>query len=207
MGLSLNTTTGKVVASLALVGTAAGVAGLGTYGAFTSSTSASTNVASGTVAITLGASGAGNRLSVAATGLVPGDTVQRAVTLANAAGNQSLAGITLTTLATTSSKLDTDPTLGLQITIDSCSVPWTEAGTAPAYTYTCSGGTVTQVLAPRAVIGTGLPLASLGSVTAGSTDNLRVTLSLPSAADNTFQAQNSSIDLSFTGTQRSGASK
>jgi spore coat-associated protein N len=207
MGLSLNTTTGKVIASLALVGTAAGVAGLGTYGAFTSSTSASTDVASGAVAITLGASGAANRLSVAATGLVPGDTVQRAVTLTNATGNQALAGITLTTLATTTSKLDTDPALGLQLVIDKCSVPWTEAGTAPAYTYTCSGGTITPVLGPRAVIGAALPLTGLSSTTAGNTDNLRVTLSLPGAADNTFQSQSSAIDLSFTGTQRSGASK
>ena len=104
MGLNLNTTTGKVLASLALVGSAAGVAGLGTYGAFTSSTSANTTVASGTVNIALGAAdSAANRLSVAASGLVPGDTVQRAVTLSNAAGNQALAGITLTSTATTSS--------------------------------------------------------------------------------------------------------
>ena len=55
MGLNLNTTSGKVLASLALVGSAAGVAGLGTYGAFTSSTSANTTVGSGTVDIALGA--------------------------------------------------------------------------------------------------------------------------------------------------------
>jgi spore coat-associated protein N len=208
MGLNLNSTTGKVVASLALVGSAAAVAGLGTYGAFTSTTSASTDVSSGTVAIALGATpGPANRLSVAASGLVPGDTVQRAVTLTNAAGNQALTGIKLTTTApVTSSKLDTDPTLGLQLTIDTCSVPWTEAGTAPAYTYTCSG-TTNSVLASRAVIGTDLSLANLTSVAANKTDNLRVTLTLPTGADNTFQAQNSTINLSFTGTQRSGTDK
>ncbi len=99
MGLNLKTTTGKVIASLALVGTAAGVAGLGTYGAFTSSTSASNTVASGSVSIALGATGTANRLSVAASGLVPGDTVQRVATLSNAAGNQNLSAITLTTAA------------------------------------------------------------------------------------------------------------
>jgi spore coat-associated protein N len=207
MGLNLNSTTGKVVASLALVGSAAAVAGLGTYGAFTSTTSASTDVSSGTVAIALGASGAANRLSVAATGLVPGDSVQRAVTLTNAAGNQALAGIKLTTTApVTSSKLDTDPALGLQLTIDNCSVPWSEAGTAPAYTYTCSG-TTNSVLASRAVIGTDLSLTNLTSVAANKTDNLRVTLTLPTGADNAFQAKSSTIDLSFTGTQRSGTDK
>lgn len=206
MGLNLNSTTGKVVASLALVGSAAAVAGLGTYGAFTSTTSASTDVSSGTVAIALGATGAANRLSVAATGLVPGDTVQRAVTLTNAAGNQSLAGIKLTTTAPTTSKLDTDPALGLQLAIDSCSVPWTEAGTAPAYTYTCTG-TTNGVLASRAVIGTDLPLTNLTAVAANKTDNLRVTLTLPAGADNAFQAKSSTIDLAFTGTQRSGSDK
>ncbi|GAA1267532.1 hypothetical protein GCM10009589_20890 [Arthrobacter pascens] len=207
MGLNLNTTTGKVLASLALVGSAAGVAGLGTYGAFTSSTSANTTVASGTVNIALGAAdSAANRLSVAASGLVPGDTVQRAVTLSNAAGNQALAGITLTSSATTSSVLDTDATNGLQLAIHNCSVPWTEAGTAPAYTYTCTGDT-TVVLASRAVTGTDVTLANLRSTAAGATDYLRTTLTLPPTAGDTFQTKSSTISLAFTGTQRSGTNK
>lgn len=206
MGLNLNTTSGKVLASLALVGSAAGVAGLGTYGAFTSSTSANTTVASGTVSIALGADGAANRLSVAASGLVPGDTVQRAVTLSNAAGNQALAGITLTSSATVSSLLDTDATHGLQLAIDNCSVPWTEGGTAPAYTYTCTGD-VTSVLAARPVTGGNLTLANLRSTAAGATDYLRTTLTLPSTAGDTFQTKTSTISLAFTGTQRSGTSK
>src|SRR5438876_710375 len=109
-GLNLQSTSGKVLASLALVGTAAAVAGMGTYGAFTSTTSASTAVTSGTVSIALGANGAANRLSVAATGVVPGDTIQRAVTLTNGSGNQNLASVTLTTAASPSSILGTDAT-------------------------------------------------------------------------------------------------
>lgn len=206
MGLNLKTTTGKVVASLALVGTAAGVAGLGTYGAFTSSTSASAAVASGTVNIALGASGTANRLSVAASGMVPGDTVQRAVTLSNAAGNQALSAVTLTTSALPTSKLDTDTTMGLQLVVDNCSVPWTEAGTSPAYTYTCSG-TTTSVLATHPVIGSNLSLGNLTSVAAGQTDNLRVTLTLPATADNTLQGQSSTIAFNFTGTQRTATNK
>ncbi|WP_284983421.1 TasA family protein [Arthrobacter sp. efr-133-TYG-118] len=206
MGLSLKTTTGKVIASLALVGTAAGVAGLGTYGAFTSSTSASNTVASGIVNIALGASGTANRLSVAASGLVPGDTVQRVATLSNATGNQSLSAITLTTTAAPTSLLDTSTTMGLQVAVDDCSVAWTEAGTAPAYTYTCSG-TTTSVLASRPVIGADLTLANLTSVTAGHTDNLRVTLTLPSTADNTLQNQSSTIAFNFTGTQRTATNQ
>ncbi|MBB6404781.1 hypothetical protein HNP00_002097 [Arthrobacter sp. AZCC_0090] len=206
MGLNLKTTTGKVVASLALVGTAAGVAGLGTYGAFTSSTSASAAVASGTVNIALGASGTANRLSVAASGMVPGDTVQRAVTLSNAAGNQALSAVTLTTSALPTSKLDTDTTMGLQLVVDNCSVPWTEAGTSPAYTYSCSG-TTTSVLATHPVIGSNLSLSNLTSVAAGQTDNLRVTLTLPATADSTLQGQSSTIAFNFTGTQRTATNK
>ena len=154
MRITLTSTGGKVLASTVLVGAAASVAGLGTFGTFTSTTSASAAVASGTVKIDVGAGAAAggvNRLSVAATGLVPGDTVSRAVTLGNT-GDQALAGIGLTTTASPSSKLDTDPTMGLQLQIDACSVPWTEAGAAPSYTYTCTG-TKSAVLASRPVIG------------------------------------------------------
>ncbi|NUP75817.1 MAG: hypothetical protein HOQ07_14425 [Sinomonas sp.] len=205
MGLSLKSTSGKLLASAALIGAAASVAGLGTYGAFTSTTSASESVSSGTVVIGLGASGANNRLSVAATGIVPGDTIQRAVTLSNS-GTQNLASATLTTTATTTSKLDTDAVNGLQVAIDDCSVAWTEAGAAPAYTYTCSG-TTTSVLASRAVIGSNVSLANLASVTASGTDHLRVTVSLPSGADNSFQGLSSTVNFSFTGTQRSGTNQ
>lgn len=207
MGLNLTTTSGKVIASLALVGTAAGVAGLGTYGAFTSSTSASDTVASGTVAVALGASGTANRLSVPASGLVPGDTIQRAVTLSNAAGNQNLSAVTLTTAVTgTSTKLDSDLTNGLQVAVDKCSTGWVEAVTGSAYTYTCTG-TTTSVLASHSVIGANMTLAGLTSLTAGQSDSLRVTMSLPSAADNTFQNLSSTVGFTFTGTQRTGTNQ
>ncbi|MHA7168505.1 TasA family protein, partial [Arthrobacter bambusae] len=127
-------------------------------------------------------------------------------TLANAAGNQNLSAITLTTAAAPSSLLDTNTTMGLQLTVDDCSVPWTEAGTAPAYTYTCTG-TTTTVLASRPVIGANVALANLTSVTAGHTDNLRVTLTLPSTADNTLQNQSSTIGFTFTGTQRTATNQ
>ena len=191
---------GKVLASVALLAGAAGVAGLGTFGSFTSTTSASQSVASGTVVIGLGAAGPANRLNVGATGLVPGDTIQRAVTLSNT-GTQSLSTVTLTTTASPTSKLDTDATNGLHLAIDACSAAWTEAGTAPAYTYTCPG-TTTAVLASQPVIGANAPLAGLSSLTAGTSDNLRATLTLPAGADNTFQNLASTITFTFTGTQR-----
>jgi hypothetical protein len=172
--------------------------GVGVWATFTSTTSASTSVSSGTVVIQLGATGAStNRLNVNASGIGPGDTVQRSVDLINS-GTMNLSTITLTTTATTSSLLDTDPTNGLQMAIDGCSVPWTESGTSPNFTYSCSGST-SIVLASRAVVGSGLALSSLGALTAGVTDHLRVSLTLPIAAGNSFQNQSSTIQYAFTG--------
>jgi spore coat-associated protein N len=196
--------TRKLLASLAVLGAAASIAGLGTFATFTSSTSTSHTVSSGTVTIALGATGAStNRLNIGASAIAPGDTIQRSVDLIDS-GSLDLASITLTTTATASSLLDTDATNGLQMVIDKCSVAWTESG--PPYTYTCSGSTST-VLASRAVIGSTLALSNLGSTTAGVTDHLRVTLTLPGAAGNTFQNQSSTISYAFTGTQRTATSK
>jgi spore coat-associated protein N len=196
----------KLLVSLAVISAAASIAGLGTFATFTSSTSASQSVSSGTVTIALGATGAStNRLTVGASNIAPGDTIQRSVDLIDS-GSIDLASITLSTNATSSSLLDTDATNGLQMVIDRCSNAWTEGGTAPAYTYTCSGATST-VLASRAIIGTNLALSNLSALTNGVTDHLRVTLSFPSAAPNSFQNQSSTVQYTFTGTQRAGTSK
>ena len=190
----------KVGITVALLGTAAGIAGLGTFGSFTSTTSASRTDASGTVVVALGATGAvTNRLNVNSALLVPGDTVQRTVDLKNT-GNQDFGSVTMTTAATASSLLNTDTTNGLQMLVERCSVPWTEAGTTPAFTYTCSG-TTTTVVASRAVVGSALAMSNL-SLVAGATNNLRVKLTFPTTADNTFQNLTSSFTYTFDATQR-----
>ena len=202
MGAVSHGTRAKILVTAVAVGGAAAVSGLGTFGAFTSTTSASTAVSSGTVQIALGAAGGANRLSVGATGLVPGDTVQRAVDL-SVSGDQALSAVALTTTASPSSVLDTDAVNGLQMVIDACSVPWTESGTAPAYTYSCSG-TTSSVVASRAVIGSNLALPGVG-LNPADVSHLRVTLTLPTTAGNTFQGQSSTVTFSFTGTQRNGS--
>lgn len=196
----------RVLLSLALVGSAAAVAGLGSYGSFTSTTSASQTVATGTVTLALGATGAStNRLTVNASGLVPGDTVQRSFDLSNT-GSQDLASVTFTSSASVSSLLDTDATDGLQVVIDRCSVPWTEAGVSPAFTYTC-GGTTATVVASRPVIGSNVALSNLTVTTAGATDHLRLTLTLPATAGNALQGLSSTVSYGFTGTQRAATDK
>jgi spore coat-associated protein N len=115
-------------------------------------------------------------------------------------GSISFGSATLTTSATSSSGLDTDVTDGLKIAIDKCSQAWTESG--PPYTYTC-GGSTSSVLASRALIGSSIALSNL-TLTAGATDHLRVTVTLPSTAGNSLQNQSSTVSYTFTGVQRAG---
>ena len=194
----------KVVMSVAILGAAAGVASLATFASFTSSTSAQAqSLSSGTVSITLGAA---NRLTVGASNLVPGDTIQRAVDITNngSAGTSSVGSVTLTTTASPSSLLDSDTTNGLQMVIDKCSVAWTESG--PPYTYVC-GGTTTSVVTTRAVIGANIAMSNMSSITAGNTDHLRVTLTLPATASNTLQGQSSTLNYVFTANQRTATNQ
>jgi spore coat-associated protein N len=206
-------TSRKILLSLGAVGAAASVAGLGTFATFTDSTNASHNVDSGKVDINLGNVGADNRLTVHATDMLPGDTAQRRVKLTNAS-TDNVPWVRLNTTATASSALDTDTTDGLHMLIERCTngIGWSESGTSPNFTYTCdlvtAGdglGTKATVLASRAIIGTDIALSNLTSTTAGATDDLRVTVTLPSTAGNSLQNLTSTIQYSFHTTQRTTA--
>jgi spore coat-associated protein N len=194
---------GKIMMSIAVLGATASVAGMATFASFTSSTTAQAqSLTSGTVSLTLGTA---NRLTVGASNLVPGDTLQRVVDLTNngSAGTSSVGSIAVTTTGS-GNVLDTDATNGLQMVIDKCSVAWTESG--PPYTYTC-GGTTSSVLASRAVVGSNVALSNMSSVTAGNTDHLRVTLTFPSAAGNTFQGLSETLNYTFTANQRTATNQ
>lgn len=201
MGI-MKTTSGKILASIALVGTAAAVAGMGTYGGFTATTSASQSVTAGTVKITLGQTTA-DTLSLPVAGLLPGDTVEKLVTLTNT-GNSDLGTVTLTTAdtATPVSALSTDGTNGLKLLIENCSTGWTGAA-AP---YTCSGSKTT-VLGSSPIIGANRALTNLTALTNGKNDNLKVTTTLPSAAPDAFQGAASTISFTFDATQRAATVK
>jgi spore coat-associated protein N len=193
------TTKTKLLASAAVLAAAAGAAGLGTFGSFTSTTSASQTVASGTVVIGLTNPGVGSSLGVTASGIVPGDTVQRVVNVNNT-GSENLASLTLSTTASTPvNVLTTDVTNGLQLSIQKCTSAWTA-------TYSC-GGTASTVLSARPVIASNAALTGAGALTAAGSDNLLVTLSLPSGADNTFQGLSTTVTFTFTGTQRAATTK
>jgi spore coat-associated protein N len=194
----------KIALTVGLVGLTVAALGGAALATFTSTTNVSQQVTSGTVAFApIATSAAGQRLSVSATDIAPGDTIQRAVTLTNTGTVDMLASsVNLTTSATISSLLDTGAN-GLTMVIDKCSVAWTESG--PPYTYTC-GGTTTSVLVSRPVIGSNIALSNIVT-TAGTPNYLRVTLTLPSAADNTYQAQSSTIGYVFVGQQRAATNR
>ncbi len=194
----------KVVGSLAVIGSAAAVAGLGTYGNFTDSTTpVSTSVASGTLSIDLSQPAGAHAIPVSVAGMVPGDSITRAVNLVND-GDLAMSSISVVSTATSPSILTTDPTNGLQLAVRSCSVPWTQGGTSAAATYTCSGTTSTLVSGP--VVNNG-GLTNPKALTPGQTDYLTFSITLPTSADNAFQGKSAGLSISFAGAQRSGTAR
>lgn len=195
MGISMKSTTGKIIASVALVGTAAGVAGLGTFGAFTATTSASQKVEAGTIKI--GVDEKGNTMTTDIKGMLPGDSTTKFVTLANS-GDSNLGTVTLKTAPVkgTESLLTSDATKGLQISIESCSEAWTGSDGK----FTCAPGAV-AALTTTPVTGSNV-LSGLSSVAAAKSDYLKITAALPQAADDTFQGAGSTVNFTFDATQR-----
>jgi hypothetical protein len=197
-------TTRKVLGSLAVIGTAAAVAGLGTFGTFTDSTTpVSTQLTSGTVSIDLAQPAA--PIPATTTGLLPGDSIARTVTLTND-GNSPLSTVSLGVTTANPSVLTTDAVNGLQLALKSCSVAWTQLAT-PAPVYTCTG-TERAIATPGAAVAVpNRTLDAPASLTPGGTDHLLLTLSLPTTADNTFQGKTSTLSLTFSGVQRAAATR
>lgn len=185
----------RIAGSVAVAATAAAVAGLGTFGTFTSSTNPTpVAIQDGTVSIDLTA-GDGSASVPLSFSVAPGSSTTRNINLVND-GSAALQSISLATVATTSSILDTDAVNGVQMQVDDCSVAWAGDGT-------CSGVQRT-VLASGPAVRT-VTLTNPFGLAAGATDHLAVTLALPASAGDAFQQQSSALSLTFTGTQRDGA--
>jgi hypothetical protein len=192
----------KVVGSLGVLGAAAAVAGMGTFGTFTDSTTPiATTIASGTLSIDV--TQQGYTVPVTTSNFVPGDSMTRAINLIND-GSSPLGSVILNSSVATPSNLTTDTTNGLQLAVKSCSVAWTQGGTAQAPTYTCTG---TERLLGNGPAVTNLTLSNPASLVAGQTDYLTFAVSLPTSADNTFQGKTAALSLTFTGTQRAAAAR
>ena len=201
-------TTRKVVGSLAILGTAAAVAGLGTYGNFTDSTTPmNTTVGTGTLSINLAQPGGAVAIPLTTTGFVPGDSMSRAVNLINDGGSALGAVNVTSSLTSPANVLTTDTFNGLQLTIKGCSVAWTQGGTPTAPTYTCSGTERSVLSSAIANAGGSVPLTSPASLAAGGVDNLVFSISLPTSAGNNMQGLGASLSLTFTGVQRTGTAR
>lgn len=124
---------------------------------------------SGTLKLTYADNGAGFT-SVAAK-MAPGDVVNRYVDLTNGG---SLDGQTLTLAAVDSvgSKLSTDATNGLQVSVTDCTVAWNPT------TGACSGTAGTPVSGSLASMAT-TPLSLASNVSNGATLHYRVRVTLP----------------------------
>lgn len=191
---------GKILGSLAVIGTVGAVAGLGTLGTFTDSTSADTIVETGTLSIDLGVPGGPKTIPVTTSGFLPGDSLTRAINLAND-GNVALSSVALATTATSSNALVTDAVNGLQLTLEQCSRAWTKGGTTDLPTYTCGGTQRTLYSGP--VLSTDA-LPSPRSLAPGGTDNMVFTLSLPTTAGNDMQRLSTTVSIAFTAFQAPG---
>ena len=191
---------GKVVGSIVVVGAAAAVAGLGTFGSFTDSTSAvEAGVDTGVMNVDVTYGGTSAPVPVSTVNLLPGDKVSAPLDLRNA-GDVDLSSLTLNSYATKSSLLDTDVAHGLQLKMETCDSAWVPSGRD----YSCAGGAVTVYTGP---VVAKKELTGLRSQTAGSMDHLLATVSFPITGGDTMQNQSSSLEFVFIAAQRAGAAR
>lgn len=191
--------------ALAALVTAAGAAGLATMAAGYSSQSGSGGLGVTTGVVTIGA-GTVNRLTTAVGDLEPGDVVYRPIDLVST--TTVLSSVTLSTTDTYGGAKLSTSTVGLQMTVQWCATAagWTEAGSSPAFTYTCPAGATTLIAARDVITSTPLSLGSglnarNSGATLPTTDHLLVTLTLPTSSPSTAQGAQSVINYAFTGVQ------
>jgi spore coat-associated protein N len=130
-------------------------------------------------------------LDANAANLAAGDLVARTATLENR-GKGAIGAITLDVDVTRSSGLDRDRS-GLQIRVDRCSTAWA-VGTGSALR--CAGR-VSEVVGWRPLAASRSPW-QLGSLAAGSSEFLRVSLQLPADASSALAGRRTALEYRFT---------
>lgn len=143
-----------------------------------------------------------NTLGVAATGLLPGSTAQRAVDVRND-GRVQLAQVTVAVASSTSSPLTDGSATGLQLRVDRCATSWTEDLSSAVTTYSC-GATPQSVVSERPVPASPVALAASPALAPGGIDHLRITLRFPSNAGLSAAGRSTRLTYSFTAVQRTG---
>lgn len=185
----------KLLASAAIVGAVASIAALGSFASFGGSTSASQKVSTGSVGLEMPYS----TFNAPVSDVLPGDTIERVATMTNT-GSSALKEIVLSTTAVQSSALNADPVNGLQVSIETCSVPWTTNTGGPD---ACAGSVWTVIpQGPLSQLSGPIALTAPQAVNSGGSDYLLATFKLPSTADSTFQDLSSELNFQFDGIQR-----
>ena len=209
----------KLIVSLAVLTVVSTLATIGTYAAFTASTATADNTfASGT--LTLSNDHAASTLLVINNKMIPGDTITGYLNVDNT-GTEDVVGYQLATAlgtgAVTNNLTDSTKTGSLKLTVSRCSVAWAAGA--------CSGTTTTVVPAGTNIIGTA-SLISTGNAfcskdpsqtaslrtsrgvtcdttidNTNATDHLKVVVSFPASADNTYQGLSTAVHFTMTGTQ------
>jgi spore coat-associated protein N len=182
-----------------------GVAAMGTLSLFTAGGTRTQSVGAGTFAFNLSDPSTG-AFTTAISGLAPGDMADRLVTLTNPGGGLNYSQVALSATATTTSLLDSDATNGLALSIDDCSVAWTQATSTSAATCSGTDTTLTAATPLATIIATPITYSSqLASLSNGGVDYLRFHYLLPGISVGTA-GLSSSIQYSLTATQQAGGS-
>jgi spore coat-associated protein N len=211
----------KILVSLLVIGGVSSMIGAsaGTFAGFTATTNNPNNTfATGTLTMNTSKPAAA---ILTLSNMIPGDTVSDVVNILST-GTEDMT-YTLTTTATTSSVLDTNTTDGLKLWIQRCSQAWTNTGAAA----TC-GGQVADVVgtsgSPVPIIGSNIAMGKLCdsdadgqrttrgnnclnsplTIDTKNSDFLKIRVSLPSSADDTFQGKTSTIQFTWNGAQVTG---
>jgi hypothetical protein len=192
----------RIAASVAVLGAAASVAGLSTFGAFTDSTTpVVSRLDTGVLSIALTQAAHTATVSLFDQGVfLAGDTESSPIDLVND-GTAPLSELRLGSVATDSSVLDTDRVNGLQLTVESCSEAWD----AVDGDWVCGGTTTRHYAGP---IVTDVALQDGAALVPGGTDHLLLTAALPSTTTaDLVDGATSSLDFVFSATQRDGVAQ
>jgi hypothetical protein len=195
-------TAARIVGTVGVLGAAAAVAGLSTFGNFTyTSGPIDTQVQGGVLSIDVAQAGDGLTMPFGGGLFLAGDSRGYRVDLVND-GDTALSSVSLTSRATSSSVLDTDSTHGLQLDVTSCSTAWTVTNGV----YSCAGTQKSVYSGP--IVVAGQAMTSAASTTPGQVDHLLMTASLPqSASGDMFEGASSSLEFFFSGVQRTGSAR
>jgi hypothetical protein len=184
------------------------ITGIGVYAGLqaTASNAAAQTVTSGTLKLVYADNGVGFSQSILL--MAPGDVVNRFVDLSNT-GTLAGKNLTLGVADASSTKLTTDATNGLHVTVSSCTVAWVVA----ANTGTCAG-TTTVLLNNAALSALVSSPSSLVSGAVASAYQLKISLTLPDQNEittngtlpvGTIQGLSASLTWSFNEAQRDAA--